>query len=417
VFQIFSETKKPQLKVCHDLEMQGMSTQQTDTKDLLLENIHHFGCNTEGIQTTEIASQCQAHQKDAFCNTRIQTESQGCQKDTVGNEKEISCMIIDPKQGAAEEKIENDESLPLCFKCNGLKKNKRGLPCKRCMGTGRLRAQVYLDLQKLLAAEVKKYCENDYKKIVTEQLLKNKRDSSKPKAVHSRFICDGCNANPIVGIRYKCSVRPNFDLCEQCEKMPQPHPMLKIRDPVQAPIQFQCVYGDLEAQVAPAQPVQVPESANHVNLQHSQSQSFKVYRAKCTSCPPCSLSVEAGKEIELEWIFENVGTETWPLDTKFRKVNGDFEIDIPVLPCLAQINPTNLYTFKTKFRATQQPGDYSAHFRLSHGAEAPFGDKTYFNIKVVKQAEEPLIPEVKAKGEDCIKMECQNDPFDVFNFT
>merc|ERR1711998_377649 len=50
-------------------------------------------------------------------------------------------------------------------------------------------------------------------------------------AVHTRVICDGCGCNPIIGIRYKCAVRDDFDLCESCElsgEHDQGHPMLKI---------------------------------------------------------------------------------------------------------------------------------------------------------------------------------------------
>ena len=63
------------------------------------------------------------------------------------------------------------------------------------------------------------------------------------KAVHSGFICDVCDMDPIVGIRYKCSVRQNFDVCEQCEKKTnQPYTMIKIRDPKQAPMNVMCQY-------------------------------------------------------------------------------------------------------------------------------------------------------------------------------
>ena len=34
--------------------------------------------------------------------------------------------------------------------------------------------------------------------------------------VHSNFCCDGCNISPIKGLRYKCSVCPNYDLCHSC---------------------------------------------------------------------------------------------------------------------------------------------------------------------------------------------------------
>ena len=66
--------------------------------------------------------------------------------------------------------------------------------------------------------------------------------------MHKNSACDGCDMNPIVGIRYKCTVRDNYDLCEQCEKKLQenPHPMLKIRQPSQAPKALYCLYKDTE---------------------------------------------------------------------------------------------------------------------------------------------------------------------------
>lgn len=51
-------------------------------------------------------------------------------------------------------------------------------------------------------------------------------------AVHDRVSCDGCGMKPIVGPRFKCTVRDNFDLCSGCEaKVQQPYPMLKICTP------------------------------------------------------------------------------------------------------------------------------------------------------------------------------------------
>jgi len=48
--------------------------------------------------------------------------------------------------------------------------------------------------------------------------------------VHTHVTCDQCGVSPIVGIRYKCTVRDNFDLCERCERsMEQPYPLIKIR--------------------------------------------------------------------------------------------------------------------------------------------------------------------------------------------
>jgi len=57
-----------------------------------------------------------------------------------------------------------------------------------------------------------------------------------PKAVHENVACDNCGKCPIVGFRFKCAVRKDFDLCSGCEAAgPQPHAMLKIADPTQVP--------------------------------------------------------------------------------------------------------------------------------------------------------------------------------------
>jgi len=57
--------------------------------------------------------------------------------------------------------------------------------------------------------------------------------------VHRFITCDECGMSPIQGVRYKCSVRRDFDLCAACEgHKSQPYPMLKIYTADQAPVQF-----------------------------------------------------------------------------------------------------------------------------------------------------------------------------------
>jgi hypothetical protein len=53
----------------------------------------------------------------------------------------------------------------------------------------------------------------------------------KTEEVHSGVRCDGCNVEPIRGVRYKCSVCSNYDLCQGCESknVHSEHPFLKIR--------------------------------------------------------------------------------------------------------------------------------------------------------------------------------------------
>lgn len=54
-------------------------------------------------------------------------------------------------------------------------------------------------------------------------------------SVHVGVTCDECKMNPIVGIRYKCTGRFDYDLCEVCEgKKRQPYPMIKIVEPLKS---------------------------------------------------------------------------------------------------------------------------------------------------------------------------------------
>jgi hypothetical protein len=51
-------------------------------------------------------------------------------------------------------------------------------------------------------------------------------------------ICDNCNVSPIIGVRYKSAVVPNYDLCATCESGPSGldnAPYIKILNPSQCP--------------------------------------------------------------------------------------------------------------------------------------------------------------------------------------
>ena len=76
-----------------------------------------------------------------------------------------------------------------------------------------------------------------------EKLNKNEEKEEKKKVIHKEYICDGCDVDPIVGIRYKCTVCEDFDYCEKCEKTLGPkhgHPLLKIKNPDLAPLICYC---------------------------------------------------------------------------------------------------------------------------------------------------------------------------------
>ena len=151
----------------------SMSSTATDARDMVKDLNYKrmvqnsFGCNTETTTTSEkhidaicatneIGSQAKVGFKEVMCSTKINTETQACQKDTIGTEKEVSCLILGPAD--FNEKLELNDDLPDCFRCDGSKVNKKGLPCKKCNATGKLQTKFFKDLHNILQVEVGKYC-------------------------------------------------------------------------------------------------------------------------------------------------------------------------------------------------------------------------------------------------------------------
>ncbi|ETO32960.1 hypothetical protein RFI_04147, partial [Reticulomyxa filosa] len=69
------------------------------------------------------------------------------------------------------------------------------------------------------------------------------------QGVHLNVKCDMCGACPIRGIRYKCSVCENYDLCEGCEasgKHHVTHPMVKITRPLCQRTMGRCHFAGLQ---------------------------------------------------------------------------------------------------------------------------------------------------------------------------
>lgn len=61
-------------------------------------------------------------------------------------------------------------------------------------------------------------------------------DMAQQQVVHNGIGCDGCGMKPITGVRYKCSVRKNYDLCSMCEeRLGHEYAFLKLKEAGTAP--------------------------------------------------------------------------------------------------------------------------------------------------------------------------------------
>jgi len=53
-------------------------------------------------------------------------------------------------------------------------------------------------------------------KTATSSIFWSSSEKQNTAAIHTNVSCDHCLQNPIVGTRYRCSMCPNYDLCEKC---------------------------------------------------------------------------------------------------------------------------------------------------------------------------------------------------------
>ena len=72
-------------------------------------------------------------------------------------------------------------------------------------------------------------------KLLEQSILEEISKKENPIIIHKGISCSNCGMKEIVGIRYKCTICPNFNLCENCEENidhDDNHVLLKIKEPV-----------------------------------------------------------------------------------------------------------------------------------------------------------------------------------------
>ena len=106
------------------------------------------------------------------------------------------------------------------------------------------------------------------------------------KIMHKGVTCDGCGVFPIVGLRYKCAVCPNFDFCENCEKKlgkEHSHPMVQISNPNIKLYSIKCTLKE---------EFKMKKENEHIDIIHDgiicngcESECIVGNRYKCAVCP------------------------------------------------------------------------------------------------------------------------------------
>lgn len=211
--------------------------------------------------------------------------------------------------------------------------------------------------------EVKDFCRQAFSGMLSN-FMEDKR-TKQANVKHTGYECDGCEINPIKGIRYKCSVCPDYDLCEGCEAkgVHAEHPMLKIRDPAQAPIQLICQYKDIPSH---KDAVKAPFKKCKQKAQWEKKPFVRYTGRFVKESFGDKYIVMPGEKIRKTWTFRNDGKTNWPEDTQFIQTNGD-NMDAVAAPMAYPVTPESEYTWGVDLTAPEKEGRYQCYFRMVTG--------------------------------------------------
>ena len=304
--------------------------------------------------------------------------------------------------------IKEEEELYICFKCQGKGKNENGDNCPVCLGQGNLPNSWAEPLISMIQNEVSKAVQNVMKSEMQSLRESIRLEKSNIQAIegpiHNNIRCNICKLIPIKGIRYKCPVCDDFDLCENCELAKgHQHALLKIRNP--------------DPQVAP---VKVISHNNKINppdviLDPKQvvykKEEEKIYFARFVKDDPKDLiELSPGQNFKKSWTLRNDGPLAWSSSSRIVMVGGDDlggkEIEIgEVLPGMEK-------TITQYLTAPNHPGKYNQFFRISYKAEdgqfRRFGHRVWLDA-IVKEEKANVHKEIPKENSFYRKKEESED--------
>jgi next-to-BRCA1 protein 1 len=228
--------------------------------------------------------------------------------------------------------------------------------------------------------------------------------TSSTSQVQHHAICDACE-NRIVGIRYKCTTCPDYDLCEKCEaKIPSVHDsthyFLKLR--TQLPWGLEHVrLASPPTNTSPLGrasrcPYFQPQQ-QHQTAQPQQDRSGPQYQGPRPRHHPCrfmlsarfvsDVSVDDGTVLAPNtpfvkvWRLRNDGERAWPEGTTLTHIFGPRlskvgAVSVPALPAGEEVDVA------VEMVAPAEAGHYVSNWRLTGPRGYKFGHRVWADVVV-----------------------------------
>jgi len=208
-------------------------------------------------------------------------------------------------------------------------------------------------------------------------------ESKISECVHEGIACDGCEQQPIRGLRFICTSCKDYNLCSSCESKnghPLDHVLLKVKVPLPSGSDFPSAF--------PKWVLPTPQR-EHPSMRPRAHFVRDVTIADGSAWRP-------GQRVIKTWSLKNVGKICWPRGTKLVFVNGTIKpIENEEQPLIPLAAPGEVIDVSVKVQMPDKPGRYTGYYRLAYGPDATkFGHRIWLDVLVSETA----FPEISSLG-------------------
>lgn len=227
----------------------------------------------------------------------------------------------------------------------------------------------------------------------------SQNEGSMDNETHPGVVCDGCNGG-ISGIRYKCSVCPDYDLCSVCEAKPGVHDpshiFLKIAKPAQN-FGRGCPYRRPWASSGGERKWgRWGSKFGHGNPHSGHTRHLARFVTDVTIEDGAVFF--PGQSFTKIWKMRNEGQSAWPENTRLVFVGGDkfTTTEFVVVP---PVDPNGEVEIVMEMQAPAKSGRYVSYWRLSTADGVRFGQRVWVDIIVDTPTEQTNNEEENKKME------------------